>query len=56
VAVTHGNSGGPLVDEKGWIVGITQSVYEPGGVSQNINFFIPIGDALKALSVTPAAG
>ena len=53
VAITHGDSGGPLLDEKGWVVGITQSTYEPGGVSQNINFFIPIDEALKALALTP---
>ncbi len=54
VAVTHGNSGGPLLDEKGWIVGIAQSVYEPDGIGQNINFFIPIEEALKALALKPA--
>jgi len=52
VAITHGNSGGPLLDEKGWVVGISQSAYEPDGVSQNINFFIPIDDALRALALT----
>lgn len=54
VAITHGDSGGPLLDEKGWVVGVTQSTYEPGGVSQNINFFIPIDEALKALALKPA--
>ncbi len=53
VAITHGDSGGPLLDEKGWVVGVTQSTYEPGGVSQNINFFIPIDEALKALALKP---
>ncbi len=54
VAITHGNSGGPLLDEKGWIVGLTDMTYEPGGVSQNINFFIPIDEALAALALTAA--
>jgi len=53
VAITHGDSGGPLLDERGRVVGITQSTYEPGGVSQNINFFIPIEEALKALALKP---
>jgi len=56
VAVTHGNSGGPLLDEKGWIVGLADLIYEPGGVSQNINFFLPIDEALKALAVKPPIG
>ena len=54
VAVTHGNSGGPLLDEKGAIVGLSVLIYEPGGVSQNINFFVPIEEALKALAIRPA--
>jgi serine protease Do len=54
VAVTHGNSGGPLLDEKGAIVGLSVLIYEPGGVSQNINFFIPVEEALKALAIKPA--
>ncbi|MDB5453485.1 MAG: hypothetical protein JWO33_2063 [Caulobacteraceae bacterium] len=54
VAVDHGNSGGPLLDDAGQVIGITQSGYAPDGVSHNINFFIPIEEALKALSLTPA--
>lgn len=54
--VTHGNSGGPLLDEKGAVVGITQSGIDPAKGS-SLNFFIPIGDALDflALETTPAA-
>lgn len=54
VAVDHGNSGGPLLDEKGRIVALTVSGYSEDGVGRNINFFIPIEDALKALALTPA--
>lgn len=54
VAVDHGNSGGPLLDEQGRIVALTVSGYAEDGVSRNINFFIPIDDALKALALTPA--
>jgi hypothetical protein len=53
--VDHGNSGGPLLDEKGRVVAITDWGYAPDGVSHNLNFFIPIDDALKALALTPAA-
>jgi S1-C subfamily serine protease len=55
VAITHGNSGGPLLDEKGWVVGLSDLVYEPNGVSQNINFFIPIDEALRVLALKPAS-
>jgi S1-C subfamily serine protease len=55
VAVDHGNSGGPLLDEKGRVVAITQWGYVPDGVSHNLNFFIPIDGALKALALKPVA-
>lgn len=53
VAVTHGNSGGPLLDEKGAVVGIAVSGLEPAGAPIGLNFFIPIGDALDFLALKP---
>lgn len=53
VAITHGNSGGPLLDEKGQVIGIAESVIEPGGSQIGLNFFIPIDDALRVLGLTP---
>jgi S1-C subfamily serine protease len=55
VAVDHGNSGGPLLNEKGQVVAITDWGYAPDGVSHDLNFFIPIDDALKTLALTPVA-
>jgi S1-C subfamily serine protease len=51
--VTHGNSGGPLLDERGAVVGLTDwgVPVEKGSV---LNFFIPIGDALDFLALRPA--
>jgi S1-C subfamily serine protease len=48
VAITGGNSGGPLLDESGNVVGITVASFVRG---QNLNLFIPIDDALKALNL-----
>jgi S1-C subfamily serine protease len=55
VAVTHGNSGGPLLDEKGQVIGMTVSGRALNGLPIGLNFFIPIEDALRALALTPAA-
>jgi S1-C subfamily serine protease len=51
VAIDHGNSGGPLLDEQGRITALAVSRYEEDGVGHSINFFIPIDDALKALNL-----
>lgn len=53
--VNGGNSGGPLLDEEGSVVGITVSGMEIGGAPVGINLFIPIDDALRALSLRPGA-
>ena len=55
VAIDRGNSGGPLLDEQGRVVALTVSRYEEEGVGRNINFFIPIDEVLKALSVAAQA-
>jgi S1-C subfamily serine protease len=55
VAIDHGNSGGPLLDEQGRIVALTVSRFEPDGVGHGINFFIPIDEALKALNLSTEA-
>ena len=54
VAVTHGNSGGPLLNEKGAVVGITDWGQTEDGSRVGLNFFIPIGDALDFLNLKTA--
>jgi serine protease Do len=54
VAVTHGNSGGPLLNEKGAVVGITDWGQTEDGAPVGLNFFIPIGDALDFLNLKTA--
>lgn len=52
--VTHGNSGGPLLNQKGAVVGLADWIYRPDGQNENLNFFIPVGDALDFLALKPA--
>jgi serine protease Do len=54
VSVAHGNSGGPLLDEKGAVIGLTDLGLYPEE-SKSLNLFIPIDDALRALGLKPAA-
>ena len=55
VIVNHGNSGGPLLDENGAVIGLTSWGLAPDGAPVGLNFFIPIDDALAALALKPAA-
>lgn len=50
VAILPGNSGGPLLDSHGAVVGITVMGLGARGLA-GMNFFIPIGEALKRLGV-----
>lgn len=52
--VTHGNSGGPLLDAQGAVVGLTNMGISPEQGS-SLNFFIPVGDALDFLALRPGA-
>lgn len=51
VNVLGGNSGGPMFDDRGNVIGITVQGTVINNVSVGLNRFIPIGDALSALNV-----
>lgn len=58
VVIQPGNSGGPLLDQAGNIVGISVAGYTDGvsSVNTGLNLFIPMGEALSSLSISgPAA-
>jgi len=44
-AINHGNSGGPLIDIKGNVVGINTAIYSPNGGSVGVGFAIPSAQA-----------
>ncbi|HJV53691.1 MAG TPA: trypsin-like peptidase domain-containing protein [Noviherbaspirillum sp.] len=51
VSILPGNSGGPLLDAKGAVIGITVSRLPNAKVMAGISFFIPIDDALAKLGL-----
>jgi len=51
VNVQPGNSGGPLIDSSGSVVGITVSGVSSGGSMAGLNYFVPIDQAFEALGV-----
>src|SRR5258706_552170 len=48
-AINRGNSGGPLLNIKGEVVGINSAIYAPTGVFAGIGFAIPINQAKAIL-------
>jgi serine protease Do len=51
VNILPGNSGGPLLDRNGNVVGIAVSGMSSLGVGVGVNYFVPIEDALEALRI-----
>ncbi|OCP00164.1 serine protease [Ensifer sp. LC11] len=48
--INHGNSGGPLVDAQGKVVGIDTAIYSPNGGSVGVGFAIPSDQARKVVA------
>lgn len=55
-AVNPGNSGGPLFDGSGSVVGINSQIYSRSGGFQGLSFAIPINVALKVKDQIVATG
>jgi putative serine protease PepD len=48
-AINHGNSGGPLLDSRGRLIGINTMIISPSGGSVGIGFAVPVKSAKKVI-------
>ena len=46
-AINRGNSGGPLIDSRGNVIGINSAIYTPSGTTAGIGFAIPVNTAKR---------
>lgn len=49
-AINQGNSGGPLIDGRGQVIGINEQIASQSGGSQGLGFAVPINTAVRSLS------
>lgn len=48
-AINHGNSGGPLVDAQGRVIGINAQIQSTGGGGEGVGFAIPVDTVRRSL-------
>ncbi len=56
VAINRGNSGGPLLDTRGQVVGINSQIFSNSGGYMGVSFAIPIDIAMNAVQQLKATG
>jgi S1-C subfamily serine protease len=49
-AINHGNSGGPLVDARGQVVGINSQIRSTGGGGEGVGFAVPVDTVKRSLA------
>ncbi len=55
-AINHGNSGGPLLDAGGNVLGINSQIQSTGGGGEGVGFAVPIDLAKRSLDALRAGG
>ncbi|HEV7855923.1 MAG TPA: DegQ family serine endoprotease [Herminiimonas sp.] len=56
VAVNPGNSGGPLINMRGEVIGINSQIYSRSGGYMGISFAVPIDEAMRVSDQLRASG
>jgi 2-alkenal reductase len=54
--ITHGNSGGPLLDAAGRVIGINAQIRSESGSSDGVGFAVPINSAARSMRQLLARG
>jgi 2-alkenal reductase len=54
--ITHGNSGGPLFDARGRVIGINAQIRSDSGNAEGVGFAIPINAAKRSMAQLVATG
>ena len=54
--ITHGNSGGPLFDARGRVIGINAQIRSDSGQSEGVGFAIPVNAARRSMAQLVASG
>jgi S1-C subfamily serine protease len=55
-AINHGNSGGPLLDARGRVIGINSQIQSTGGGGEGVGFAVPIETVRRSLAQLRAKG
>jgi S1-C subfamily serine protease len=55
-AINEGNSGGPLIDSSGKVIGINEQIASQSGGNQGLGFAVPIDTAAKVMAQLKTSG
>jgi 2-alkenal reductase len=55
-SITHGNSGGPLFDARGRVIGINAQIRSDSGNAEGVGFAVPINAAARSMAQLIATG
>jgi S1-C subfamily serine protease len=55
-AINHGNSGGPLLDARGRVIGINSQIESTGGGGEGVGFAVPVDTVRRSLDELRAKG
>jgi S1-C subfamily serine protease len=54
--INHGNSGGPLFDARGRVIGINAQIRSTSGAAEGVGFAVPINSARRSMAQLIASG